>query len=128
MDQTDQVAGTAAERAGSSPAGTVGRCDHPRHGGPACLPHTGILNRSEERRVGEEGRSWWAPDHLKKKKKIIRVETKLVEISFEKYALQIDCANSVVRLVSIFLVLVVFFGIRCIGIANSWSCCYIVCI
>src|SRR2546425_7335379 len=25
--------------------------------------------RSEERRVGEEGRSRWAPDHLKKKKK-----------------------------------------------------------
>src|SRR2546429_8108280 len=24
--------------------------------------------RSEERRVGEEGRSRWAPDHLKKKK------------------------------------------------------------
>src|SRR5256885_8195845 len=27
-------------------------------------------SRSEERRVGEEGRSRWAPDHLKKKKKI----------------------------------------------------------
>src|SRR5256885_16409246 len=26
-------------------------------------------NRSEERRVGEEGRSRWSPDHLKKKKK-----------------------------------------------------------
>src|SRR5256885_17153703 len=25
--------------------------------------------RTEERRVGEEGRSRWAPDHLKKKKK-----------------------------------------------------------
>src|SRR5256886_10389727 len=25
--------------------------------------------RSEERRVGEEGRSRWAPDHLKKKKR-----------------------------------------------------------
>src|SRR2546421_2464439 len=25
------------------------------------------LHRSEERRVGEEGRSRWAPDHLKKK-------------------------------------------------------------
>src|SRR2546426_12666697 len=23
--------------------------------------------RSEERRVGKEGRSWWSPDHLKKK-------------------------------------------------------------
>src|SRR5260221_12059060 len=26
------------------------------------------LSRSEERRVGEEGRSRWSPDHLKKKK------------------------------------------------------------
>src|SRR5256885_13873902 len=24
--------------------------------------------RSEKRRVGEEGKSWWSPDHLKKKK------------------------------------------------------------
>src|SRR5256885_13064247 len=30
---------------------------------PACS-----RSRSEERRVGEEGRSRWAPDHLKKKK------------------------------------------------------------
>src|SRR2546429_8413655 len=29
----------------------------------------GTLVRSEERRGGEEGRSRWAPDHLKKKKK-----------------------------------------------------------
>src|SRR5260221_3423789 len=28
------------------------------------------LSRSEERRVGEEGRSRWAPYHLKKKKKM----------------------------------------------------------
>src|SRR2546430_12427027 len=28
--------------------------------------------RSEERRVGEKGRSRWSPDHLKKKKKIIK--------------------------------------------------------
>src|SRR2546429_6487980 len=27
------------------------------------------MDRSEERRVGEEGRSRWAPDHLKEKKK-----------------------------------------------------------
>src|SRR5256885_15215808 len=27
------------------------------------------IDRSEERRVGEEGRSRWSPDHLKKKKK-----------------------------------------------------------
>src|SRR5256885_15008671 len=30
--------------------------------------------RSEERRVGEEGRTRWAPDHLKKKKKNKRSE------------------------------------------------------
>src|SRR2546430_12480455 len=30
-------------------------------------------NRSEERRVGEEGRSRWWPDHLKKKKKTKQV-------------------------------------------------------
>src|SRR5256885_16815633 len=29
---------------------------------------SGILMRSEERRVGEGGRSWGVPDHLKKKK------------------------------------------------------------
>src|SRR2546430_15878392 len=28
-------------------------------------------NRTEERRVGEEGRSWWWPDHLKKKKQLL---------------------------------------------------------
>src|SRR5256886_17075796 len=27
---------------------------------------TDILLRSEERRVGKEGRSWWSPDQLKK--------------------------------------------------------------
>src|ERR1051326_2229531 len=27
---------------------------------------SGRVNRSEERRVGEEGRSRWSPDHLKK--------------------------------------------------------------
>src|SRR2546426_15464 len=32
------------------------------------LPANGLTIRSEERRVGEEGRSRWAPDHLKKKK------------------------------------------------------------
>src|SRR2546430_17483146 len=31
----------------------------------------GLDERSGERRVGEEGRSWWAPDHLKKKKREI---------------------------------------------------------
>src|SRR2546430_14914679 len=34
--------------------------------GPA-TPSTGRLSRSEERRVGKECRSRWAPDHLKKK-------------------------------------------------------------
>src|SRR5256886_3778103 len=33
--------------------------------------HVAGLPRSEERRVGEEGRSRWSPDHLKKKKKTI---------------------------------------------------------
>src|SRR5689334_25150813 len=28
--------------------------------------------RSEERRVGKECRSWWAPDHYKKKRKTCR--------------------------------------------------------
>src|SRR2546430_948206 len=32
---------------------------------PAAVP---VGGRSEERRVGKEGRSRWAPDHLKKKK------------------------------------------------------------
>src|SRR2546428_9405756 len=40
--------------------GTLRRTDH---GGP------GLDERSEERRVGKEGRSRWAADHLKKKKK-----------------------------------------------------------
>src|SRR5256885_6406892 len=34
-----------------------------------CAEVGGSISRSEERRVGEEGRSRWAPDHLKKKKK-----------------------------------------------------------
>src|SRR2546429_5369642 len=36
-------------------------------------PPSLIVGRSEERRVGEEGRSRGAPDHLKKKKKKCRV-------------------------------------------------------
>src|SRR5260370_28753881 len=36
--------------------------------GPAAMAHS--VPRSEERRVGEEGRSRWAPDHLKKKEKM----------------------------------------------------------
>src|SRR5256885_11104447 len=34
----------------------------------SCSCTAGITVRSEERRVGEEGRSRWSPDHLKKKK------------------------------------------------------------
>src|SRR2546423_11709758 len=44
---------------------------------PVCPTHVRVdgnrcpwLARSEERRVGEEGRSRWAPDHLKKKKNL----------------------------------------------------------
>src|SRR2546430_16836959 len=36
--------------------------------------------RSEERRVGEECRSRWSPDHLKKKKKISLRDDTLMEI------------------------------------------------
>src|SRR2546430_15252558 len=35
--------------------------------------------RSEERRVGEEGRSRWSPDYLKKKKKHIIVKVVLIK-------------------------------------------------
>src|SRR2546430_1408400 len=40
---------------------------HPPIPGPMGV--YGILGGSGERRVGEEGRCWWGPDHLKKKKK-----------------------------------------------------------
>src|ERR1039457_7642686 len=33
-----------------------------------------VFTRSEERRGGKEGRSWWSPDHLKKKKKKVNPE------------------------------------------------------
>src|SRR2546430_16381875 len=36
---------------------------------PPCGMQRRADQRSEERRVGEEGRSRWSPDHLKKKKK-----------------------------------------------------------
>src|SRR2546426_6326872 len=34
-------------------------------GGPPVIPGVQIadIGRSEERRVGKEGRSWWSPDH-----------------------------------------------------------------
>src|SRR2546426_12635615 len=41
----------------------------PNGGGGGARGRGGDRTRSEERRVGEEGRSRWAPDHLKKKKK-----------------------------------------------------------
>src|SRR2546430_15260318 len=37
-------------------------------GKPASVGGEMASERSEERRVGEEGRSRWSPDHLKKKK------------------------------------------------------------
>src|SRR6202000_3502868 len=37
---------------------------------PVEVGRDGELIRSEERRVGEEGRSRWSPDHLKKQKKM----------------------------------------------------------
>src|SRR5256885_5631369 len=52
--------------------GVEPRVEHQRLRGPLRIPRRrGHLphHRSEERRVGEEGRSRWAPYHLKKKKK-----------------------------------------------------------
>src|SRR5256884_7456646 len=50
-----------------------GRAGHRRGGSlsnreAAARDTAGIPSRSEERRGGEEGRSRWGPDHLKKKK------------------------------------------------------------
>src|SRR3712207_9354206 len=50
----------ASARAGEGLGGLSDRGGHGRH----FRPGTGE-NRSEERRVGKEGRSRWAPDHLK---------------------------------------------------------------
>src|SRR5256886_10881220 len=44
------------------------RGGHTGRDGTVCRT-SGPRSRSEERRVGKEGRSRWAPDHLKKKKK-----------------------------------------------------------
>src|SRR5256885_17145700 len=59
----------------SSRGGSPGRCSicwrtesRPRHSSGGRRRGTGG-RRSEERRVGKEGRSRGAPDHLKKKKK-----------------------------------------------------------
>src|SRR5258705_13830478 len=46
--------------------GGGGFCD-----GGTCMCSGGPGYRSEERRVGEECRSRWSPDHLKKKNKIL---------------------------------------------------------
>src|SRR3989454_4690120 len=48
------------------PPGLQGGGDMPAHGQN---PPPAEGNRSEERRVGKEGRSRWAPDHLKKKRR-----------------------------------------------------------
>src|SRR2546426_8096374 len=54
--------------------GSDGTRDHGGDGGDevvVCIFELGAMAasvRSEERRVGEEGRSWGAPEHLKKKK------------------------------------------------------------
>src|SRR5256885_16161651 len=49
--------------------GCIGWWPYPRRL-PIMIAHTSAdTPRSEERRVGEEGRSRWSPDHLKKKKK-----------------------------------------------------------
>src|SRR5256885_9881494 len=45
------------------------RPSHPLQTHPSNSRFRASTSRSEERRVGEEGRSRWAPDHLKKKKK-----------------------------------------------------------
>src|SRR2546430_17465796 len=53
------------------------------HGGLAwvpLMPGGGQINRSEERRVGEESRSRWSPYHLKKK---IRHECKYDSMAME---------------------------------------------
>src|SRR2546428_11876668 len=53
--------------ASTAPGGTA-QVPEPRAGGAGDRTPTGF-RRSGERRVGEEGRSRGAPDHLKKKKK-----------------------------------------------------------
>src|SRR2546430_15841546 len=44
--------------------------------------------RSEERRVGEESRSRWAPGHLKKKKQIQQLAIQITQINQDNQALQ----------------------------------------
>src|SRR2546421_11522127 len=58
---------------GMSPDDVIGEVKKSalRGRGGAGFP-TGMKWRSEERRVGEEGRSRWSPYHLKKKKKYRR--------------------------------------------------------
>src|SRR5256885_13362785 len=41
-------------------------------------------SRSEEGRVGEEGRSRWVPDHLKKKKKILGLSIRRIKYNMAR--------------------------------------------
>src|SRR3989440_5075014 len=58
-------------------AAAVGRIEQRAHqAGPLARPYPSgdhLPHRSEERRVGEECRSRWSPDHLKKKKKPVKM-------------------------------------------------------
>src|SRR5256886_13121061 len=65
-----------AHHGGGVAARRRGRVRRDRHGGgdrggehPARVRPLLAGGRSEERRVGKEGRSRWSPDHLKKKKR-----------------------------------------------------------
>src|ERR1039458_1934534 len=49
------------------------------------------LSRSEERRVGKEGRSRWAPYHLKKKKKIQTVSAQYNDVSKTAESAGVTC-------------------------------------
>src|ERR1039457_3273295 len=47
---------------------------------PRCPSGDSRLDRSEERRVGKEGRSRWSPYHLKKKKKKTATNSNIVNV------------------------------------------------
>src|SRR5258705_12234237 len=64
------------KRPGDMAAGTIVVRDHPTDWSlRAPVPAATHAERSEEGRVGEEGRSPWSPDHLKKKKKKAEEQT-----------------------------------------------------
>src|SRR2546430_927717 len=65
-ERDDDHERSVPERPGGTAPGQCGR-DRKWTAGSPCGRRGG--HRSEERRVGEEGRSRWSPDHLKKKKK-----------------------------------------------------------